>query len=248
MSEEIKISVEEIINHLKISYQIPKTLEEIAIRKIIIKTAEAEGVNVEPEQLQEAADKFRLQNNLLSSTDTLNWLKKYCLSLDDFEESIYINVLEKQLSKYLFEGKIEGIFARDRLNYGGAVIYEIVLNNLDLALELFYALQEKEVTFAELARRYIEDKELSRCGGYRGTIQRKELKPEISAAIFAAKPPVILKPIAIAKQVHLIFVEEIIEPQLNDLIREQIRQELFSQWVQQELKKIRLNLDKEIFS
>ncbi|MEQ9355725.1 MAG: peptidylprolyl isomerase [Coleofasciculus chthonoplastes F2-STO-03] len=47
-------------------------------------------------------------------------------------------------------------------------------------------------------------------------MQRKELKPEISAAVFAATPPQVLKPIVTSKGVHLIFVEEIIQPELNN--------------------------------
>jgi parvulin-like peptidyl-prolyl isomerase len=50
-------------------------------------------------------------------------------------------------------------------------------------------------------------------------LRRKELKPEISAAVFAAAPPQVLKPILSAKGLHLILVEEIIQPQLDDKLR-----------------------------
>ncbi len=69
------------------------------------------------------------------------------------------------------------------------------------------------MNFYEVAHQYIQDTELRRKGGYRGMVQCKELKPEISAIIFAAQPPQVLKPIVTSKGVHLILVKDIIQPQ-----------------------------------
>ena len=40
-----------------------------------------------------------------------------------------------------------------------------------------------------------------------------------------------LKPIVTSKGVHLILVEEILQPELNDQLRFQIGSELFGEWV-----------------
>ena len=87
------------------------------------------------------------------------------------------------------------------------------------------------MSFYDVAHKYIEDKELRRKGGYRGILSRKDLKSEISAAVFAATPPKVLKPIVTSKGVHLILVEEILQPELNDQLRYQIWSELFGEWV-----------------
>jgi parvulin-like peptidyl-prolyl isomerase len=78
-------------------------------------------------------------------------------------------------------------------------------------MELFYGIQEGEMSFYDVAHQYIQDTELCRKGGYRGMVQRKELKPEISAAVFAANPPQVLKPIVTSKGVHLILLEELVQ-------------------------------------
>ena len=85
--------------------------------------------------------------------------------------------------------------------------------------------------------------ELKRAKGYRGLLSRNELKAEISAVVFAAKPPQLLKPISIEKHTHLIFVGEIIEPKLNDQLRYQIVSDLFAQWQEKQLENIILSLD-----
>ena len=116
-------------------------------------------------------------------------------------------------------------------------MYEVILDDEDLAMELFYAIQEGEMSFYEVAHQYIQDTELRRKGGYRGIVSRKELKPEISAAVFAATPPQVLKPIVTSKGVHLILVEEIVEPQLDDKLRYQIFSDLFAGWLKQQIDK-----------
>ena len=65
-------------------------------------------------------------------------------------------------------------------------------------------------------------------------MKRKDLKPEISAAVFAAKPPQVLKPIVTSQGVHLILVEEIIQPELDEKLRSQIMSDLFAEWLKQQ--------------
>ena len=247
MSTAISISCEDIFHQLKLSCQIPSVIESIVTRKIIVSTAENLGINVETAGLQQAADNFRLMKKLKSAEQTWNWLQKHRLSVDDFEELVYINIISAKLAERLFADKVEPFFIEKQLDYMGAVIYEVVLNDEDLAIELFYALTEGEISFPEVAHQYIQETELRRSGGYRGMVHRKDLKPEISAAIFAAKPPQLLKPIVTSKGIHLILVEELVQPQLDEKLQTQILSDLFSQWLKREIEQaeVMLNLDCE---
>ena len=67
---------------------------------------------------------------------------------------------------------------------------------------------------------------------------RKDLKPEISAAVFAAKPPQMIKPVVTSKGVHLILVEEIISAELDNKLRSQIFAELFDEWVKKQVESV----------
>jgi parvulin-like peptidyl-prolyl isomerase len=68
-----------------------------------------------------------------------------------------------------------------------------------------------------------------------GTVSRKKMTPEVSAAVFSAQAPQILKPIEVGKQVHLILVEEVIKPQLTPQLQEQIMWQLFQDWLQEKI-------------
>ncbi|NCQ84051.1 MAG: peptidylprolyl isomerase [Microcystis aeruginosa W13-18] len=94
------------------------------------------------------------------------------------------------------------------------------------------------MSFNDVTDKYIEDKELRRQGGYLGVQRRQDLRPEISAAVFATKPPQLLKPIVKAKGISLILVEEIIQPELDDQLRYQIVSELFGEWIINQIESV----------
>ncbi|HLO84855.1 MAG TPA: peptidylprolyl isomerase [Nostocaceae cyanobacterium] len=240
MSKILTVSPDEILYHIKISCQIPNVLEAIATRKIIAETAAKEGITIDPEELQKAADNLRLANKLIKAEETWDWLKKHYLSLDNFEEIAQMNLLSAKLASYLFADKVEPFFYAHQLDQTAAVTYEIILDDEDLALELFYALQEGEISFQEIARRYIQNLELRRAGGYQGIRSRSDFRPEIAAAIFAASPPQLLKPIISPKGVHLIMVEEIIKPELNEQTRLKIMGDLFTNWLKQQINTLEI--------
>lgn len=235
MSQSITITKEDILQQVKLSLKIPEIIDGILTRKVIANAAAKAGIKVETEELQKTADAMRLTNKLINAYDTWAWLKKHSLSLDDFEEIAHTNLTSSKLVTHLFANKIEPLFYENQLEYLGAVMYEVVLDDQDLAMELYYAIQEGEMSFYEVAHQYIQDKKLRRKGGYRGVVYRKDLKPEISAAVFAAAAPQVIKPIITSTGVHLIFVEEMIQPQLDDLLRNKIASDLFNEWINRSL-------------
>jgi parvulin-like peptidyl-prolyl isomerase len=245
MSEPITITQSDILQQIKLSCKIPELVEQIISRKVIITAAEEAGIKVEVEELQKAADFLRLNNDLTSANDTWKWLEKHSLSIDDFEDIVYTGVVTAKLSKHLFSDQIEPFFFENQLNYAGVVMYEVVFNDEDLAIELFYAVKEGEMSFYDVAHQYIQDVELRRKGGYLGILNRRDLKPEISAAVFGAKPPQVIKPITTSKGVHLIFVEEIIQPELNDKLRQQIVSDLLLSWIKKQVNQTEINVNFE---
>ncbi|MEM1308052.1 MAG: peptidylprolyl isomerase [Cyanobacteria bacterium P01_H01_bin.153] len=239
-SDRLIITPEELFHQIKTLAQIPALEEAIATRQIIQATAHSLGIQVTPEELQEAADEFRYANQLQSTQATFDWLERHQLTVDDFEEMIQSNVLFAKVAESVCAEKVEPYFYEHRLRFEQAIFYEVIFEDEDLALECFYAIQEKEVSFLEVAHQHIQEQELGRMGGYRGAISRRDLKPEISAAVFAANPPTLLKPVTTAQGVHLIFVEEIIPADFTEALRLQIQTEIFTTWLKEKLNKFKL--------
>lgn len=238
-SDQNQVSTTAIIKHLKLSGQMPQVLSDLTKQKIIEQTAARLNIVPSESELQVAADRFRLQQNLISSTDTLNWLQKSYLSVTDFEELIVQKLLVQKLARHLFQEQVEAYYHNHQLDYYQAVVYEIVLSDFDLGIELYYGLQEGELSFWDLAHQYIEDCELRRRGGYRGKQSRHQMHPEIAAAVFAQKIdslPIVIKPITVDKKTHLIHVEEIIQPHLDESLRQNIQDFLFERWLARQIQ------------
>ncbi|WGV26007.1 peptidylprolyl isomerase [Halotia branconii] len=236
MPETLTISHLDIIRSLKLSCQIPSVIEAIASQKMIAEVAQQAGITVTPEEIQQAGDDLRLTHKLVKAKDTWNWLTKHYLSLTELEELVYNQVLYQKLANRLFATQVERFFYQHQLDYVAAVTYEVTLDDRDVALELFYALEQGEISFPEIARSYISEPEIRRTYGYQGLRYRKDFRPEIGAVVFAATPPQILKPITTSKGVFLIWVEEIIQPQLDEQLREKIIAELFSDWLKLQIE------------
>ncbi len=238
MSDILNISPEKIIEQIKLSCQLPSIIQGIATRQIILHASAEAGIKAEAKELQQAADSIRLANKLHKIEDTWLWLEKNGLSIEDFEELVRYQVLSTKLAEYLFADTIEPFFVANQLDFTQAAIYEVFLNDEDLAMELYYAISEGEISFPEVAHQYIQDREKRRVGGYLGLVNRQQLKPEISAAVFSATPPTILKPIVTSRGVRLIFVEEIIQPELNEQLRQKIIADAFANWIKQQMAQI----------
>lgn len=240
MSQTITITNKDILHHLQINCKLPEIIEEIIAHNLIISAVEEAGIKVKIEELQKAADQIRLANQLYNAQDTWKWLEKYCLSLANFEEIVSNSLISGKLANYLFADRVESYFMEHQLDYASAVIYEVILDDEDLALKLFHAIHKGEISFYDVAHQYINDTELRRAGGYRGIVSRQDLQPEVFAAVFTANPLEVLKPIITCKGVHLILVEEIYQPELNRELRCQIMAHLLSEWTKQKRQQVEI--------
>lgn len=220
-------TTEDLLKEIKLSLQLPHLIETIRIHKMIAEVAEEKGIKPDAAALQEAADQIRVSHNLKSAAETYAWLEKYSLSMGDFEELALRSCLRSQLAEYLFADKIEPYFVQHKLDYMSAVLYEVVFDDEDLAMEVYYALQAGEIGFPQVAREYIREAESLRVGGYLGNLRRSQLKSEIAVAVFSANPPQVLKPILSTQGVYLIYVEEIRQPLLTAQLRDEILVEFF---------------------
>ena len=226
-----EIKDRELIYEAKISGKMAGLIQNILRRNVITAQIKKIGIELTSIDLQQAADRFRMINQLETAEATKQWLEDGNFSLDDFEYIVTQDLLAHKLAEHLFGERVDQFFHQNLLDYSGAILYEVILEDRDLAMEIFYSLQEGDLNFADVAHQYIDVLELRRRGGYIGKVSRKQLHPEISAAVFAAKPPQVITPITTAVGVHLIQVEEIITPKLDEQLYQQILTEMFDRWL-----------------
>jgi parvulin-like peptidyl-prolyl isomerase len=233
MSIDTNITTADILEQLKISRKIPEIVEQILTRRIVIAEANRLGIKVEILELQEAADLFRVKNRLISARITEKWLEINQLSLDEFETIIHLELLSDKLKQIVLTDKVEQYFYQHQLDFDRVVISEVILANKELATELYYAIREGEISFQDVAIKYITDPELKRKGGYLGQIKRKDLNAGLRSIFSVTTYPQVIKPIATAQGFHLIWLEEKIEATLEPDIYQEIQSQLFTEFLRE---------------
>ena len=223
-----------IVDEVKMMGKVAELIHSASRRQTIVETARKLNIQPTATELQAAADNFRRVNQLETVAATCEWLEARCISVSDLEKIVDYQLTTEKLAHHLFADKVPAFFQQNLLEYSSAAIYEVVLTERYVAMELFYALEEGDLNFTDVARQYIEDPELKRRGGYLGNIYRRQLRPEISAAVFAAKPPQTIEPITTSLGIHLIRVEEIVQPQLDSTVYQQILMSLFDSWLERQ--------------
>jgi parvulin-like peptidyl-prolyl isomerase len=238
MSIDLEINNEDILNQLKISQMLPAIKEQILITRIVKDEAAQAEIKVEISELQEGADAFRLKNKLIGAKITQKWLDIHQLSLDDFEGIIHFQLTIDRLKQKVLTDKVEKYFYQNKLDFDRVALYEVVLQNKELATELYYAVREGEIKFHDVASKYIEDIELKRKGGYLGRIQRKDLNPGLLSVFSTPNPPQVIKPITTAKGYHLLWIDEVIPAEITEEIRQELQGKLFMEFLREKANEL----------
>jgi parvulin-like peptidyl-prolyl isomerase len=229
------IDPDQIVEYLKKDIQLKPMHQKILYRKIIDQAVQERGISVTPEEIQEEADRIRRENRLEKAADTLNWLETQMITADDWEEGIVARLKEEKLAAHLFDKEVEKFFAQNKLDYDRVLLYQLVVSSEKLAHELFYQIEEQEISFYQAAHLYdIDPGRRYRCG-CEGKIERQKLMPAIAAAVFGHPVGEVIRPIQIEQTYHLLLVEDLIPAELTPKKKQTIRNRMFREWLESEL-------------
>jgi len=94
---ELEISVAEVVDFLRVTGRFLPAVREIVERKLTVEEAKRKGLKVTVQELQKAADAFRLTNGLEKASATEAWLKSKGISLEALEDYLETNLLISKL-------------------------------------------------------------------------------------------------------------------------------------------------------
>ncbi|GAP99361.1 peptidylprolyl isomerase [Leptolyngbya sp. NIES-2104] len=238
MSEDATITPDDFVIQLKKNLQFRSVFEQILFQQIVDRVAEDRSLTITPDEIQAEADQFRATRRLERAADTYRWLEEERITAEEWETGIRDRLLTNKVKEALFGAEVERIFTENRVNFDQAVIYQTVVPYGQLAQELFYQIEEREISFFEAAHLYdIDAKRRHHCG-FEGKLYRWSLHPEMAAVVFGASSGELLRPLQMGEHHHLILVEELIMAELSDEIQSEILDQLFQEWLRDELKDV----------
>lgn len=233
----IAINTTEIIKFLKQKTRLKDVCEQILREKIIEQAAASRNIVVTPEEIQTEAEEIRRAKRLEKASDTMAWLKEELNTVEEWEMAIKQSLLAKKLARHLFDNKVEPHFVQNRLDFDQCVLYQLVVPYEKLAQELFYQIEEEEISFYQAVHLYDIDENRRYVCGYEGKVYRWNFAPDIAAAIFKTPIPVneIIGPIKSDLGYHLFRIEDYIPAELTSERHQEIIDRLFKQWLDSEL-------------
>lgn len=233
----IEVATDEINTYLQQEFKLKQICSEILYQKIIAEATAARNINVTEVEIEAEANKIRSSLRLEKASDTLAWLKDNLLDPEQWEIAINNYLLRQKLAQNLFDSQVESFFAQNRLDFDRFVLYHLVVPYEKLAQELFYQIEEEEISFYHAAHLYDIDRQRRLVCGFEGEVHRWNYPPDIAAVIF--KTPVIvgelIHPIKSNQGYHLFKIEDYLPAQLTPKIRQEIIDRLFEQWLNSEL-------------
>jgi parvulin-like peptidyl-prolyl isomerase len=229
------IEAGEIIELLRRELQLKTFTQKVWQKKVIEKAAQERGLTVTPEEIQVVGDQLRREKRLEKAADTIAWLVDQMISVEDLEAGIRDRLLAQKLAEHLFSKEVEKVFVQNKLQFDQIILYQIVVANRQLAQELFYQIQEGEISFFDAAHLYDIDENRRHLCGCEGKVYRWGLKPDIAVAVFSAQPGEVIRPIETERGYHLFLVEKFLPAELTPQRYQEILHNMFNEWLSNEV-------------
>lgn len=229
------IEANQIIKQLRQELQFKQFCQKVLQKKVIDKAARERGLTVTPEEIQVVGDQLRREKRLEKAADTIAWLVDQMISVEDLEAGICDRLLAQKLAEHLFSKEVEKIFVQTKLQFDQIILYQIIVTNLQLAREIFYQIQEGEISFFDAAHLYDIDENRRHLCGCEGKVYRWSLKPDIAVAVFSAKPGEVIRPIETERGYNLFMVEKFLPAELTPERYQEILHNMFNEWLANEV-------------
>jgi len=217
-------------------------LQEAIDAAIIRQEAAERAIEVSDEELQSAADEFRATHDLYDVAATEAWLTARRLTFEDWESFIEGNVLRQKLREAITADKIEQHFAINKLAFDAAEVSRLVVRDEEIAKELRAQIVDDGADFHSLAREYSIDAVTRPAGGYAGKLKRADMEAVVESAVFGAQPGSVIGPFKLEDGWHLIKIESLHRAELDDALREIIKEQVFAEWFEERLRKAKIKI------
>ena len=149
--------------------------------------------------------------------------------------------------KYVRENFSSKAAARflERKNHLDQVVYSLIrLDNMYLARELYFRIESRECSFADLAKRYTKGPERN-TNGIVGPISLAKAHPILAEKLRVAQPDILLEPFQIGGWWLIVRLEHFEPAAFTDEVSDQMCQEMFNTWINEETAASLHDLKKE---
>jgi parvulin-like peptidyl-prolyl isomerase len=181
--------------------------------------------------------RFYQQQQITSEQDLEQWLQQQRLERSDLTDLINRELQLQKFKTAKWETQIESHFYQRKSQIDQVVFSMIRVQDLDIAEEIYFRLATGEATFVELAPQYSVGIQ-SKTKGISGPVELGNLDPLMANALATLQSNEVLSPLQIGGWWVVMQLEATISAQLDEAMRQRLSEELFNQWVYDEVQKL----------
>jgi parvulin-like peptidyl-prolyl isomerase len=229
------ITASEIVSRLTRYQMLPQFLSEVIIDQALA------PIQCSPEEQTKAYQRFYEQNQITDDNERQAWCQHNGLTQEQLEDLAIRPLKLQKFQQAMWGKKVESYFL-ERKEELDQVCYSLLrIKDGGLAQELYFRLEEGEQSFVEIARKYSQGPEAQQ-GGLIGPMSMKMPHPVIARILKSLKPGQISQPVRIEEWFIIVRLEKYIPAQLNETMRRRLLNELFQNWLSEQLSKQSINL------
>jgi parvulin-like peptidyl-prolyl isomerase len=210
---------------------IPHLLRETIIDKAIA------SITCTPEEIVQACELAHQQWQLDTELKQIEWRSHYGLSQTDFEKLATRPLRIEKFQYSMWSHKVGSYFMRRKVQLDIVWFSLVRLGDRSIANELYFRILEGEQSFAEVAQQYSQGAE-AQMGGLMAPMELGRISPELAGVLHTSPIGMVQPPVQIGDWQIIVRVEQRIPAQLDEPMRQRLLQELFEQWIQEQVMEL----------
>lgn len=226
-----KITATELVPLLAGYQMLPQLLRELIIDEAIA------TIECTPEEAVQAKQQFFAEKRFSSETEVQAWMTYYSLSVDQLDAITVRKLKIEKFKQATWGNKLESYFFQNKAKLDKVIYYLLRTQDVGIAQELYFRIQDKEQSFADLAREYSQGPE-AQTGGLVGPVELNALHPTMAQMLVTSQPNQVLPPTRIAEWFVIVQLEKFIPAQLDESMKVRLLNELFETWLQEQQRQI----------
>ena len=207
-------------------------LKTLVRAEILRKTVEP--IELSKEQRDQVWNNFKEQNKLENTELLETYLKNNGVKEIDLHWQLELPTRFQIYSQEHFQHKAEARFLARKEQLDQVVYSLLRLEDGYLARELYLRISGGEANFADLAANYSQGPE-AKTKGIVGPVPMTQAHPALSERLRTSKPGQLLQPFRVDQWWLVMRLERYEAAQFDENTRQRMAQELFQEWINQEL-------------
>ncbi|MEH2303468.1 peptidylprolyl isomerase [Nostoc sp.] len=232
------ITASELISLLASYQMLPQLQRELILDEAIDQSSRSANVAIStPEEVSQAKQQFYAEKQFKNEEDIQAWMAHQGVTPEQLEVIITRKLKIEKFKQATWGNKLESYFFQSKAKLDKVIYSLLRTQDVGIAQELYFRIQAKENSFADLAREYSLGPE-AQTGGLVGPIELNALHPVMVQMLSSSQPGQILPPTRIADWFVILRLEKFIPAQLDEFMKVRLLNELFETWLQEQQKQI----------